>query len=287
MAGAQSPVGTHADPAIEVGASLQAARIARGMSVLDVAHALKLTARQIEAMESGELDRLPGRAFARGFIRNYARLLGLDGNHLLAKLGNLPSSDAEQLPSLADSVAELPTPVSGSGRLLRALTGGAIALLVLAMVGNHFGWFRQTDPVEAMQPGMPADERLAAAEQGAPVFVPAPVMPAAVPQLEVAQTAAAAEPPAPLQPPAVAAPAAGMVRLEFQFEGESWIEVRDTHGKILVSRQFAAGTQHGVEGEPPFKLVVGNASKVRLSRDGQPVDLLPHTKVTVARLSLP
>ena len=286
-ADAQSPLGTQANLAGEVGASLQAARIARGLSVLDAANALKLTTRQIEAMESGQLDRLPGRAFARGFIRNYARLVGLDGNHLLAMLGNLPSSEAEQLPGLADSVADLPTPVSGSGRLLRTLIGGAMALLVLAMVGNHFGWFRQADPAEAVQPGMPPDERLPAAEQGAPVFVPAPVMPAAEPEVPAAESPAVAEVAAPAEQPVVVTLPSGLARLEFEFEGESWVEVRDTHGKILVSRQFAPGARHGIEGEPPFKLVVGNAAKVRLSRDGNPVDLAPHTKVTVARFSLP
>lgn len=82
--------------ALSIGNALRSAREARGETVLDVAHALKLAPKQVEALELERFDLLPGRAFVRGFLRNYARHLGLDGDRLVARLvdssaGNQPS----------------------------------------------------------------------------------------------------------------------------------------------------------------------------------------------------
>ncbi|WP_341648617.1 helix-turn-helix transcriptional regulator [Thauera humireducens] len=60
------------------GAALRAAREARGESVAEVAFALKLNPRQIAALEADDFAALPGTAFVRGFLRNYARYVGLD-----------------------------------------------------------------------------------------------------------------------------------------------------------------------------------------------------------------
>ena len=68
------------------GEALRQAREARGLSLAEVAGALKLTAKQVGAIESESFEQLPGIAFARGFIRNYARLLGLDPAPLLERL---------------------------------------------------------------------------------------------------------------------------------------------------------------------------------------------------------
>ncbi len=60
------------------GAALAAAREALNLSVAEVARQLKLSVSQIEALEAGAYEKLPGPVFVRGFIRNYARLLRLD-----------------------------------------------------------------------------------------------------------------------------------------------------------------------------------------------------------------
>jgi cytoskeleton protein RodZ len=76
-------------------------------------------------------------------------------------------------------------------------------------------------------------------------------------------------------------------QLHFVFEDESWVEVRERGGKIIFSRLNPAGTEEEVAGEPPLELVIGNADSVRLTYDGDPVDLAPHTRVDVARFALP
>jgi cytoskeleton protein RodZ len=69
-------------------------------------------------------------------------------------------------------------------------------------------------------------------------------------------------------------------------EQEAWIEVREGTGRSLVSSLNPAGTERAVRGRPPFELVIGNAAHVRLTYDGNPVDLEPHIRGEVARLTL-
>lgn len=66
------------------GRMLVEARERLGLSIPDVARQLRLSTRQIEALEADDYASLPSKTFLRGFIRNYARLLQLDPEPLLA-----------------------------------------------------------------------------------------------------------------------------------------------------------------------------------------------------------
>jgi cytoskeleton protein RodZ len=74
--------------------------------------------------------------------------------------------------------------------------------------------------------------------------------------------------------------------LKFVFDKESWVEVRDGHGHRLMRQLNPAGSQQTVDGVPPLSVVVGNAGSVHLELNHQPVDLVPHTEIDVARLTL-
>jgi cytoskeleton protein RodZ len=78
----------------------------------------------------------------------------------------------------------------------------------------------------------------------------------------------------------------GRSRLTFTFDVESWVEVTDANGKIILSALNSPDTERTVVGTGPFALVIGNASGVRLTRDGKPVALAPHRTSDVARLTL-
>jgi cytoskeleton protein RodZ len=108
--------------------------------------------------------------------------------------------------------------------------------------------------------------------------LPAPSGPATV------ETAAAPQP----EPtaPAQAALLASTGRLEFRFQRESWIEVKDGEGTVLVSALHRAGATQSIEGRPPFTLVVGNAAGVKLRYNDADVDLARHARNDVARLTL-
>jgi cytoskeleton protein RodZ len=70
------------------------------------------------------------------------------------------------------------------------------------------------------------------------------------------------------------------------FERQSWVEVRDRDDRIVFSQLNPAGAVHHVQGQAPLNVVIGNASGVRVTYNGKLVDLAPHTRVEVARLTL-
>ena len=135
-------------------------------------------------------------------------------------------------------------------------------------------------------------------QAAAPVVIanapPAPAAPdqaATVPVTEPAMPPQAASPaPAsvstetPVARPAVAVGPAGALSLSFA--KESWAEVRDRSGAILISENVSAGGERQLGGDPPYSIWLGNADGVRVSFRGQPVDLAPHTRQKVARLTL-
>src|SRR5918996_427226 len=91
---------------LSAGALLAAAREELNLSVSEVARHLKLSPAQVEALEEGAYERLPGRVFVRGFLRNYAKLLGLDPQPLLRRIEHeMPQPRAvEEPPSAPEAV---------------------------------------------------------------------------------------------------------------------------------------------------------------------------------------
>ncbi len=74
--------------------------------------------------------------------------------------------------------------------------------------------------------------------------------------------------------------------LRFVFNKESWVEVRDKNGNILISKINFPNNPVTLNGMPPLSLVVGNAQSVQLFYDNKPVDLASRSTDNVARLRL-
>ncbi|HEX5477418.1 MAG TPA: RodZ domain-containing protein [Burkholderiales bacterium] len=296
--------------ALGVGSALAEARQAQGLAIADVAQQLKFMPRQLEALEAERFTSLPGPTIARGMVRSYARLLKLDPGPLLEKMtGQVPGADAT--PQLAARFSQ-PVPFSDSGRrsTVAYLT---LSALVLAMAGGVFYEWRHERAAPrfiaaARQPAPPRPAHAAAVHTPlAPARLP--VVPASTPAPGVAAAAAptvkgaeaAQVPPAPAKSAVVASakPAATAAhgdaalsasetgRIVLQCEEESWIEVTDGAGRVLVSSLNPPGTERVVRGEPPFSLVIGNAHHVKVSYNDREVDLQPHVRVEVARFTLP
>ncbi|NMF91229.1 helix-turn-helix domain-containing protein, partial [Aromatoleum petrolei] len=183
------------DQAAEMGAQLRQLREARGETASDVAHSLKLTSRQIEAMEAGRLDLLPGTAFARGFLRNYARYLGVDPAVVLAAFESAVAPRAVELAPVSNAVGVMP---NGSGGRSVQLPVGLIAgaLLLLVLVGWYFDWFRM--------PAENADVAESVTERAAQLTPPLTSV-AAAPQGQVSESALAESGVVPSQPVAPSA----------------------------------------------------------------------------------
>ena len=71
-----------------------------------------------------------------------------------------------------------------------------------------------------------------------------------------------------------------------EFAGESWVEIKDGDGQMLMSQLNPTGSRRVVSGKAPLSLVIGNAANVRLVYNDKPVDLKPYIQIEVARLTL-
>lgn len=276
-----SELETDASEALAVpgpGAMLRMAREARGTTIPEVAAALKMSPRQIEAIEGEDFSRLSGATFIRGFIRNYAKLLKIDAAPVLAALEDQTALPQAELNAPADAGVRMPTASGRHGRGLLGATVLALIMLGIALV-LYFDVIdlgailrHQAGPAASRQAGQP------------PIVQPLPQPVAAVlPPASVEGVTAAATPAESFEKPASKP---GAHQLIFSFDGNSWVEVKDTTGRTVFSQMNAKGTTQVIEGHPPFQLVVGNASHVRLHYNDQLVDLRPHTRVEVARLTL-
>jgi cytoskeleton protein RodZ len=258
-----------------VGASLAQARAAAGLSLEDAARQLKFAPRQLDALERGEWGRLPGGAAVRAMVRNYARLLGLDADALVARVGEgVEIPDAERL---AQRFRQ-PIPFSDGARrsnLVYVVLSVALLAVVAAVAfewrQERAGTARLTFVSAAQQPAEPARVALASAAPQAVIGSAAPAT----------QTEPAGE-----RQEAAAASAAGRRRIVLRFDAESWVEIKSGTGKVLVSHLNPAGSERVVSGVPPFSVVIGNAQHVKLTYNDRPVDLMPYVKVEVARFTL-
>lgn len=262
-----------------VGQQLRDAREAAGLDIQEVARTLKFHPRQIELLEGDDFDALPGNTFVRGFVRSYARFLKLDAERLVHQLdARAPSLTADVRPPDNMGAAKQPWDVQ---RVPLALTAG-ILLVVMAAVAFAL-WHFYGPALSKFRDGMSFPPP---APPAAPVATPLPVdNPAVLPPRDDAAVVPAATPGA-VDSPAALPPEALPPRLVFVFSDRSWIEVTDGTRKIIHSGEHQAGSQLKLDGVPPFDLVVGNPTKVKLAYGERSIDLAPHTRADVARLKV-
>jgi cytoskeleton protein RodZ len=261
----------------------------RKLSVADVAQRLKYGARQIEALEAEEFDRLPGATFVRGMVRGYAKLLEIDPEPILGAL------DRRYVPaevSLDLRAKRVPFPQGGKrgGNWIYLFLSLVVIVLVAGVLYEWrvgaFPWagIASHAPQAQPKPAKPlpvAPEETQRAESAPPVAPPPPQ----------AAERAAAPGTAPVQQakplPAAAPPApGGEGKIRMEFSGESWVEIKDKDGQMLMSQLNPTGSRRVVSGRAPLSLVIGNATNVRLSYNDKPVDLKPYIQIEVARLTL-
>ena len=335
-----SPEVTRSDVPIakSPGSMLEVQRLARGLTIADVAQRLKYGARQIEALERDDYVVLPGATFVRGMIRGYAKLLELDSAPILSELDrrHIPAQVSVDLRSTS-----IPFPAGGrrSTHVYGIVSVMAVVAALLVAYEWQFGGFswlwqfvsdevltaKQIEPeirkeaATQSAPLQPVTEPLAqntaapvtltpsvtesnssglfgkppgGSQPAAAISPPGPAgVPTAIPgavapvpaarqnvPVSIAQSSAGANEPR--------VPGARARMLALQFERDSWVEIKQGNGRILMSQLNRGGTEQLVEGVPPFEIIIGNAPNVRLIYNNTPVDLRPHLKVDVARLKL-
>lgn len=299
--------------AARLGEELRDARMALGLSIEDVAASLRIRRVYLHALEEGRARDLPAPAYAVGFVRSYARALGLDHDEIVRRFREGAST---AVPRKTDLVFPEPVPERG-------VPAGALVLAgAVVVIGAYVGWWHWSGSgervVDAVPPPPPRVEELAAtrapaprpaapAESAAPrqplpatdgaaprpgappapasptptaaIAAPAPPLPAAPPPAPPAApvpapSAVAASPPA-------AAPRPAEPRLVLRARNaDVWIQVRDRpNGPVLVDRVLRPGDSWQAPAQEGLVLATGNAGSLELVLDGEPLGLGPGQSV--------
>jgi cytoskeleton protein RodZ len=156
----------------EPGERLKAARLGMGMSVSDVARQLKLRPRQVEALERGDHQALPGPVFVRGFARNYARLVGLDADTLAgaAARPEIPGSGAAEAgkgrAAVWTSGTQGPVFEEGAARARKSWWPVTVGLIIVAAVLLYLGRERLYPDTPGEAATVPAGDVMGEQTQG-------------------------------------------------------------------------------------------------------------------------
>jgi len=310
---------------VNPGDTLRQAREGKAWSLPEVAARLNLTPASLANLEAGAFDKLPGHTFSRGYIRAYAKLLGLDQAVLVQAFDHYTGTNAQG--SNVHGLGRIEEPSRLAHNLLRIVS----LMLVLALVGGGFLWWqdkttaRGTDPTNVALEHVevesadgttqihpldePEDQAVVAAREGEPTALSlgqgqTPVDPATTgtpattttqPSATVAtpvpapvpNTATTPAAPAPVATPApVEAPVAGQGQVGMNFVADCWTQVTDATGKVLYSGLKRSGENLQVSGKPPLSIRLGVANAAQVTYNGQAVDVAPFTKGNTARMKL-
>jgi cytoskeleton protein RodZ len=268
-----------------VGAALRAAREKKKLSIEEVGERLRLTPSTLTAIEAGQLDALPAMTFIRGYVRSYARLLGLDGEQLLGMLGEATapiSSRSVSQPFRATRKTR--TPGRRKKWLGKAVLAVGLAAALVAgydVVGRFFQSSGTAEP-ETPQLQLPdlAPEEGAAPAGSLEAIVTSPED--EVPEAPIVEEAGLGLPDD--EEALVSEPVSDAV-LTIVCRKESWIEV-SVAGSKQLSGTVRAGETRSVTGRPPFDILIGNAGGVSVQYNGVDIDLAPFTRDRIARFTL-
>lgn len=262
-----------------LGERLRSARKARALSLEQVCDALHLDEHVVLALEEERFETLGAPVFVRGHLKAYARVVGLSPDVLLdAYQPAEPTSEALPKVTRVSRRSVTINPVSwGVGILVALLVGG---LVLYVFQDTEMPTPRITAPPPQLpQPTTPVTTTVSPPEEVAvPDATPSPEP--AVPAVAVAEPVQ--EDPEPEPPP----PATDEVRLSLYFAAESWVEISDNNRRILFGLQ-REGIRRELTGEPPFRLLLGNAGGVQLYVNDVPY-LIPDDSITgnVARFEI-
>jgi cytoskeletal protein RodZ len=271
------------EPDIEIGLALRRVREALGLSLDEISETTRVRARHLAAIEAAQVDQLPSRPFTIGYVRAYAKALGLDADATAARYRT-------EYPSPDD---ELRTPVGvkrqrRNGPLIALVSFAAVAVVGWNVVQHAMAHPtpRKTAVAAPRPPGAPVTN--AAVTGPFSVDAPLPAPPEATapaPYITpvvgkdgpagntLSATTAAAD--ASAAAPAVFAPqgtvygpAKGASDLIIQARKSISLEVRGPGGVVYFARQLAAGEAYRVPALPNLTAEVSNPASAELFEAG-------------------
>ncbi len=299
-----------------LGAALAAARNAKNMSVQAVSDSLRLSLKQISALENDDFSALPQPMVTRGFIRNYARLLELDAEPLLDGYRQRVPDNTPTSLNVQTSIPHVQLVKKSSPWIKYA----AILLSLLLVV-----WYFQVEqaasiatdaanndeevssvalPELVAAPPTLAEPVSSLATEGGTDHPVATNLADTLPSPAPSELAPAKPKPSPAtvsandglqlslssdmsMPSEVKANTAGnRAWLTVSATDKAWVQVKDKSGAVLFEKMLTAYSSDKIEAQPPLFVWLGNAKATSLDYMGKSVDVASKTLNNTARLTL-
>jgi len=262
-----------------IGDTLRRERLRRGWNLDQVAAETKISLHMLEAIEADQFDRLPGGVFARNFVRQYAQMLHVDEDEMLAAFRQQfeePAEAAVPEPGPAPFHVSRLTPLAalserlGPSTSLSSFIGLVVVILVCAGAYSLWQKARRTPPATeavAVAPKLQPQVAVKSIEPPKPEFRPA----------ELSETGAIRVPEAPAPKPVAAIPVTASVpgeaapmKVAFTATEPVWVSIR-SDGTHLYSGTLDGQQTREFGATQKMTVLVGNAGGLDIALNGKPV----------------
>ena len=265
------------------GEELRRERIIRDVSLEEISAATKISIRLLTALESSDVSRLPAPVYSRGFIRAYAKYLGLDPDEMInAYLADVAPENKREV---ADSTkgrlrSRFLRGRRAAGTIVVSVTG---ILLVLGLIVKPQ---RRPATAELVPPRevAPVTFKNVAVSPGPAPAVQPEAAPSPLPVAENADESESAIEPVSAREDSLAR--TGGVKMILEFDQDSWTQVY-ADGRSVFSGLIKKGTRREFQAREGFRLTLGNAGGVRVTVDGRALEPLGQAGQVVRNLPLP
>jgi cytoskeleton protein RodZ len=274
---------------ISVGETLRRERLRAGLDLEKIAQDTKISVRTLELIESDQFEKLPGGVFARSFVRQYARAVGLDEGEVVGELEKTLATSADPLPLKQDysRVPEIRVPRVaqwgggesrlGSNSWLPSL--GMVVLVLVACSAAYTWWQKRGRPpvapatVETAQSAKPA-----ASEPPQAAAVPAQSAPAA--QTQTPETT-----PQDIAGTSTAQGSTGSLHIALKAEEPTWVRATAS-GKVVFTGVIQPNETKDLSAPDTVTLRIGNAGGLSITLNGKAIPAVgPKGQVRVVQLS--
>jgi len=254
-----------------VGYTLRQERERQNLTIEDIEQGTSIRALYIEAIENGEYDKLPGTVYTKGFIKNYAKFLGLDADAMTKEFANdlLELSGTPQTPTTEENPEKKsePQPVKPEKKPLgysvqeknRSKSGMLIiaaVVLIAALAGGAWSWLSSSgEEVAKVEVDNPSQQ----IQPADPVQTADPIQPA-----DPVQPADNPEPVA----NANSVPKTEGVAIQARFNDKCWLLVT-VDGAVVQEGVIDGGQTLSWEGKEQINFRLGNAGAVEFFQDGK------------------
>jgi len=290
------------------GRLLQIAREEKNLRPEDIAYEIRLTPSQVVALDEDDYSRMPEETYVRGYLRNYARLVGVPENEILMAFARFTRSE-----EVTPAPTSLPVE-SEPGKNSRVAWIVAVSSIVAVIVLSAIWVIEPSDePVhtDSKSATLAIDEKpdieevpvgtstlkleKAADETGLDT---SPITPEKRSEVDSEkEMLTKAETSAPLERNNIAQTveksnaSGGQVTSEggvliISYKKDSWTDVRDANGVKLLYRTVKAGEKVALAGALPISLFFGFAQGVEVKFNGKAIDVVAHTRGVFARFTV-